>query len=101
MTPTEQKDAPAVAATTNKGEVNQSHRIGKGIDMHNATTDIDALEWPVSNNVTVTETNRGPAVVVTADTPLNVEQTRRLVRDLLEAQRFIKDTFEPIPFVLT
>ena len=56
--------------------------------------------WPISNRVTVTEGDHGPAVVVTADTPLNLEQTRRLVRDLLEAQRFIADTFEPIPFVL-
>lgn len=56
--------------------------------------------WRISDNVTVTERDHGPAVVVTADTPLNIEQTRRLVHDLLEAQRFIADTFEPIPFVL-
>lgn len=61
-TPT--KNAPAVAATTNEGHANQSHRISKGIDMRNATTDMDALEWPVSNNVTVTEKGGGEVRVV-------------------------------------
>lgn len=101
MTPTEQKSAPAVAATTNKGEVNQSHRIGKGIDMRNATTDMDALEWPVSNNVTVTEKGGGEVcVVVTADRPFTPSEARNLVRDLLNAQRLIRDLFEPVPYQL-
>lgn len=102
MTAPEQKNAPAVAATTNKGEVNQSHRIGKGIDMHNATTDTEALEWPVSNNVTVTEKRGGEVrVVVTADRPFTTGETQTLIRDLLNAQRLIRDLFEPVPFVLT
>lgn len=55
--------------------------------------------WRISDNVTVTVNEHGPAVVVTADTALNTAQTGRLVRDLLDAQRFIADTFEPIPFI--
>ncbi|MDK8799547.1 hypothetical protein [Corynebacterium coyleae] len=61
------------------------------------TTNADT--WAISNNVTVTLNEGGPAVVVTADTAFNPAQTGRLVRDLLDAQRFIMDTFEPIPFI--
>lgn len=99
-TPT--KNAPVVAATTNEGQVNQSHRKSKGIDMRNATTDMDALEWPVSNNVTVTEKGGGEVrVVVTADRPFTPSEARNLVRDLLSAQRLIQDLFEPVPYQLT
>lgn len=98
MTVAEQRNAPAVAATTCEGK-DHSLRKEKGTGSFMDITTAPNT-WPISNRVTVTEGDHGPAVVVTADTPLNLEQTRRLVRDLLEAQRFIADTFEPIPFVL-
>lgn len=99
-TPT--KNAPVVAATTNEGQVNQSHRKSKGIDMNNATTGTDTFEWPLSNNVTVTEKRGGEVrVVVTADRPFTPSEAQDLVRDLLRAQRLIRDLFEPVPYQLT
>lgn len=98
MTVAEQRNAPAVAATTCEGKDHSlRNEKGTGSSMH-FTTAPDT--WIIGDNVTVTEGDHGPAIVVTADTPLNLEQSRRLVRELLEAQRFITDTFEPIPFVL-
>lgn len=63
----------------------------------NAITPPDT--WTISNNVTVTEKEGVPVVLITADSPLNKSQTRRLVRDLLEAQRFISEFLEPIPYL--
>ncbi|MGV0392987.1 hypothetical protein [Corynebacterium riegelii] len=92
-TPT--KNAPYVTATSRGGQnLDTPERTSSEM---NATTMADT--WAISNNVTVTATGRGPAVLVTADMPLNMEETRCLVRDLLKAQRFVAGFFEPIPYL--
>lgn len=99
MTPTN-VEAPGVAATTPEGKKPARYFTSQereGSLMNNST---EPLNWAISSTVTVAETADGPAVYITADAGLDKTQTRRLVRDLLQAQRFIEETFEPIPYAL-